>query len=106
MDQPDDIVNLALGFDYKDFSIRVSMLYQTDIFTGVNFWPQLRSHTSAYRRWDIAAKQKLPWYNIEVFCNLNNINGAKDISIIQGGGVPISEQQYGLTADLGLRLEF
>ena len=106
LDQPDDIVNLALGFDYKDFSIRVSMLYQTDIFTGVNFWPQLRSHTSAYRRWDIAAKQKLPWYNIEVFCNLNNINGAKDISIIQGGGVPISEQQYGLTADLGLRLEF
>ncbi len=106
LDQPDDIVNISLGFDYKDFSVRVSMLYQTDIFTGVNFWPQLRSHTSAYRRWDLAAKQKLPWYGLEVFGNLNNINGAKDISVIQVGGVPLSEQQYGLTADLGLRLEF
>lgn len=107
LDQPDDIVNVSLGFDYKDFSVRVSMLYQTDIFTSVNFWPQLRSHTSAYRRWDLAAKQKLPWYGLEVFCNLNNINGASDNSVIQGGGgVPLSEQQYGLTADLGLRLEF
>ena len=70
---------MSLGFDYKGFSIRVSMLYHTDIFTGVNFWPQLRSHTSAYRRWDLAAKQELPWYGIEVFGNLNNMNSAKDI---------------------------
>jgi TonB-dependent receptor len=107
LDQPDDILNVSLGFDYLDFSVRVSMLYQTDIFTGVNFWPQLRSHTSAYRRWDLAAKQKLPWYGLEVFCNINNINGASDNSVIQGGGgVPLSEQQYGLTADLGLQIEF
>ncbi len=107
LDQPDDIVNFSVGFDYEDFSIRLSMLYQTDIFTGVNFWPQLRSHTSTYKRWDLSAKQKLPWFGIEVFCNLNNINGASDISVIQGGGgVPLSEQQYGLTADVGLRVEF
>lgn len=105
LDQPDDIVNMSLGFDFKDFSIRISMLYQTDIFTGVNFWPQLRANTSAYKRWDLAVSQKLPWYGIKVFCNLNNINGAEDISVIQGGGVPLSEQQYGLTANLGLRVE-
>ena len=107
LDQPDDIINLSLGFDYKDFSIRVSMLYQTDIFTGVNFWPQLRSNTSAYTRWDLAAKQELPWFKLQIFGNINNINGAKDISVIQGGGgVPISEQEYGMTADFGLRWNF
>jgi hypothetical protein len=104
LDQPDDIVNFSIGFDYKDFSVRVSMLYQTDIFTGVNFWPQLRSHTSAYTRWDLAVKQELPWYGVQVFCNINNLNAAKDLSIIEGGNVPLSEQQYGLTADLGIRL--
>jgi TonB-dependent receptor len=31
--QPNHIVNLSLGYDYKDFSVRVSMLYQADIFT-------------------------------------------------------------------------
>lgn len=107
LDQPNDIVNLSLGFDYEDFSIRVSMLYQTDIFTGVDFWPQLRSNTSAYTRWDLAAKQKLPWYGIQVYGDINNINAAEDVSVIQGGGgVPESEQDYGMTADIGLRWNF
>jgi TonB-dependent receptor len=105
LDQPDDIINLSLGFDYKDFSVRVSMLYQTDIFSGTNYWPQLRSHTSAYRRWDLSTKQTLPWFNIELYGDINNINGANDVSVIQGaGGLPTSEQDYGLTADLGLRV--
>jgi TonB-dependent receptor len=106
LDQPDDIINLSLGFDYSDFSIRVSMLYQTDIFTGTNYWPQLRSHTSAYRRWDLSAKQILPWFNVEVYGDVNNINSANDVSVIQGGGLPTSEQDYGLTADLGIKWNF
>ncbi len=103
LDQPDNIANLSLGFDYKDFSIRVSMLYQADIFTGANFWPQLRTNTSAYTRWDLACKQELPWFNIQIFGDLYNINGANDISVIQGGGVPQAVQNYGMTGDLGLR---
>ena len=103
LDQPDNIANLSLGFDYKDFSIRISMLYQADIFTGANFWPQLRTNTSAYTRWDLACKQELPWFNIQIYGDLNNINGANDISVIQGGGVPQSVQNYGMTGDLGLR---
>jgi len=103
--QPDDIFNISLGFDYKDFSIRASLLYQADIFTGINFWPQLRTHTSAYQRWDFAAKQKLPWLNIELYGNINNLNNAKDESVIQGGGVPQSLQDYGMTANLGVRLK-
>lgn len=103
IDQPDDIVNLTLGFDYEGFSIRVAMLYQSNIFTGPNFWPQLRSYTSPYRRWDLAAKQDLPWFGLQLYTDLNNINSANDVSVIQGGGVPIAEQDYGFTADLGLR---
>lgn len=103
--QPEDIVNLSIGFDYKGFSIRTSMIYQTDVFTGPNFWPQLRAHTSGYRRWDLAVKQELPWYGIQLFGNINNINSAKDVSV-QGGGVPTSMQDYGLTADLGIRWKF
>ncbi|MHB8579803.1 MAG: TonB-dependent receptor [Ignavibacteriaceae bacterium] len=103
LDQPDNIVNLSLGFDYLGFSVRVSMLYQADIFTGPNVWPQLKTHTSAYTRWDLAAKQELPWFGIQIYGDLNNINGANDISVIQGAGVPQSEQDYGMTADVGLR---
>lgn len=104
--QPDNILNVSFGFDYKDFSIRIAMLYQSDIFTGPNFWPQLRAQTSASTRWDVSIKQGLPWYGVQLFANINNITGAKDVSIIPVGGVPTSEQYYDLTAELGLKWQF
>jgi TonB-dependent receptor len=102
--QPDDIINLSLGFDYSGFSIRVAMIYQNNIFTGPNYYPQLRGYTAAYRRWDIAAKQELPWYGIEIYTDLNNINAANDMQTIQGGS-PSSIANYGFTSDLGLRVK-
>lgn len=104
--QPDDILNLSLGYDYQAFSLRVSLLYQDDIFTGPSFWPQLRSYTPAYRRWDLSVKQGLPWLGVELYGDIYNMNGAEELSIIQGGGVPVSRQSYGATADLGLRVNF
>ncbi|MGE5621075.1 MAG: TonB-dependent receptor [archaeon] len=107
LDQPNDIINLSLGFDYAGFSARVSMLYQTHVFTATDLYPQLRTNTAAYRRWDLAIKQDLPWFGLQIYGDLNNINGAKDVSVIQGGGgVPRSLQDYGMTADLGIRFKF
>jgi TonB-dependent receptor len=102
--QPDNIFNLSLGYDLGGFSARVSVLYQADIFTGPNYWPQLRTNTSPYTRWDLSVKQDLPWYGVQVFAAINNINGASDVSVIQSAtGVPRAQQQYGMTADLGIR---
>lgn len=107
IDQPDDIANFTIGYDYKGFSVRIAFLYQSNIFTSPNFWPQLRSYTSPYRRWDLAAKQDLPWFGTEVYMDLNNITSANDVSVISGGaGVPIAEQDYGMTGDLGVRWKF
>lgn len=104
--QPDDIINLSLGFDYRDFSIRIAMLYQADIFTGVNFWPQIRTNTASYRRWDIAFKQTLPWNNLELYGAINNINGASDKEILQLSRKLKSIEDYGATGYLGIRWNF
>lgn len=105
--QPDNIANLSIGYDYKGFSIRVSMIYQDNIFSGPNYWPQLRTNTSAYTRWDLAAKQNLPWYGLQLYGDLNNLNSEDDIQVIQAPtGVPQSQQSYGMTADIGLRVRF
>ncbi|MHB8578890.1 MAG: TonB-dependent receptor [Ignavibacteriaceae bacterium] len=104
--QPDNIANLSLGYDYQGFSIRISMIYQDNIFSGPNFWPQLRTNTSAYTRWDLSAKQDLPWYGLQVYGDLSNINGENDVQVIQAPtGVPQSQQDYGMTADLGIRIK-
>jgi TonB-dependent receptor len=104
--QPDDIVNLSLGYDYQGFSIRVSMIYEDNIFSGPDFWPALRTTTAAYRRWDISAKQELPWFGVQIYGDVNNLNSENDVQVIQAPtGVPQSEQDYGMTADLGIRLK-
>lgn len=101
--QPNDIVNLSIGFDYNKFSILVSMIYQAQIYNSTNFYNSLRSDKAKYLRWDLSAKQGLPWYGIEVFFDVNNINSEEDVYTIRGSGLPNSISNYGLTADLGFR---
>jgi len=103
INQPDDIVNLSVGYDYKSFSVLVSMISQTNIYNATNFYNSLRSDKAKYLRWDLSAKQGLPWYGVELFLDINNINGENDTYIIRGSGFPTSESSYGLTADLGIR---
>ncbi len=102
--QPKDIVNFSVGYDYKDFFARISMLYQAKVFQGPSFWPELVNYSDDYVRWDLSVKQELPWYGIQVFCNLNNLTNAKDVLLNRGSGYTSSMQHYGRTVDIGLRI--
>ena len=104
IDQPDDIINVQLGYDYKGFSARISMLYQTSIFKSPNFWPELNNYTDSYLRWDFSVRQKLPWAGLEVFSNINNISSAQDRNLVAGANWESSIQHYGMTVDLGVRI--
>ncbi len=104
--QPDDIVNLTLGYDYRGFSVRVSSIYSAKIFTTPSQYSVVRASTSAYNRWDIALKQDLPLQGLAAYCNLNNINGANDVSVISSpNAVPRSEQSYDFMVEFGLRYQ-
>ncbi len=105
IDQPNDIVNVTLGYDLGGFGARVSMLYNGNIFQSYNFWPQLRSTTAQLIQYDAQVKQDLPWSGLQVYLDLNNINGEPNIQNIQGSGFPSYEYYYGMTADLGIRMQ-
>ncbi len=105
-DQPSYIANATLGYDYRGFSIRVSYLYQTDVITYIdNLHPILDNYTGAYSRWDAAIKQNLPM-GLQVFLNLNNLNNRRDHSFQGDTSHPVYTQNYGFTADLGVRYSF
>ncbi len=106
IDQPDNIINLSLGYDFKGFSFRASMLYQADIFEGPNFYRELRSSSAEYLRWDIALKQDLPWNGLQFYCNFNNITNTADIVLNDVRKFPTSIDHYGMTIDAGLRWKF
>ena len=104
LNQPDDILNLAIGADYRGFSGRISLLYQNNVFKQPDFWMQNRVISDKYIRWDLSVRQELPWHGIQVFLNLNNIAGRNDMDLNQKTGFPVTIQMYGMTGDLGLRV--
>ena len=103
IDQPNDIFNISLGYDFKGFSARISMMYTDDVFTNSNRYNDLKGYKGKYIRWDASLKQKLPVKGLQVFMNLNNISGTIDQYYVRGASYPVNEQYYGLTVDLGLR---
>ncbi len=103
LNQPNDIINLAMGYDYRGFSVRVSMYYQDNVFMQPSFWMQERVLSAKFTRWDLSVKQDLPWYGLQVYLNLNNITSMNDVSINERTSYPASEQRYGSEAQLGLR---
>ena len=104
--QPDHIFNATVGYDYRGFSIRISVLYQSDIFKQNNFYRELRGHSDDYTRWDISIKQNLPFKGVKLLFSLSNLSGAVERDLNEGTGYPLREQHYGMTADLGLRYQF
>ncbi len=105
--QPSFIANLTIGYDYRDFSIRVSYLYQDDVAASIHSSQPLNDHfTGKYYRWDVTAQQKLPW-GLELFGNFNNINNRPDRNFrAEVGEHPSYIEYYGFTMDLGLRARF
>ncbi len=104
LNQPKDIFNISAGYDYEGFSSRLSVFYQDNVFKQPSFWLQERIHSGKYLRFDLSVKQKLPWYGLQVFFNLNNITGEDDIDLNQKTAFPAARQRYGMTGDLGVRL--
>ncbi len=108
IEQPDDILNLTLGYDIGGFSARLSFLYQDNVLRSANStYQELDSYTAPYTRWDFTAYQKLPWFEgLQVYLNLNNITNRPDrqySSILE----KLSDvQYYGATGDLGVRYSF
>jgi TonB-dependent receptor len=103
INQPNDIVNVSLGYDYKGFSIYASMLFQSNIFSSTNFWEELRGITDDFYRYDISIKQELPLHGLQFFVNLTNVSRATDRNINQGDKFITSESFYGFGVDLGIR---
>jgi len=106
IDQPNEIFNLSIGYDYKGFSGRLSVLSKSDIFMQTNFWKELRQTTDDYIRWDLSVKQKLPVKGLEIFLNINNITEAVDKNRYYTSSSLALEQHYGKTIDLGFKYSF
>jgi len=108
IDQPNDILNITLGYDLGGFSARLSFLYQDNVLRSADpTYKELDSYTDAYYRWDFTAYYSLPWYEgLQVYLNLNNITNRPDRQFRSVLEKLSSVEYYGATADMGIRYSF
>ena len=108
IDQPDDILNVTLGYDIGGFSARLSFLYQDNVFREAHTtYEELDSYTDAYYRWDFTAYQKLPWLEgLQIYLNINNITDRPDRRFTSVLEKLSYVEYYGATADLGIRYSY
>jgi TonB-dependent receptor len=104
LNQPNDLLNVTLGYDYAGFSARISFLFQDNIFRNPDWWPQLRTMSGRYGRWDLSVKQELPWAGLQVYVNANNLNTEKDVTNNAHRSFPVAIDQYGLSVMAGVRV--
>ncbi|MDT0630912.1 TonB-dependent receptor [Rubrivirga litoralis] len=108
-EQPDFIANVALGYDYRSFSARVSMAHQGEYFTrfgdGANRDAAARG---GFTRWDLAVKQAVR-PGVMLLLNVNNLTGVEEtrlrINDVIGRTLLNDSQIYGTTIDFGLRVD-
>jgi TonB-dependent receptor len=106
INQPNDIANLFIGYDYKGFSAKVTMVYQGNSVSFIGAYPEQDGFTADYYRVDVSVRQILPWAGLQLFLDVNNLNNRQNVSrqiTIDGF---TSQKNYGLTANLGVRYTF
>lgn len=103
INQPNDILNSYIGYDYKGFSSRISFIFQGNSVSYVGNFEERDGFSKDYFRIDASVRQILPWYGIEVYLDMNNLNSESNQSAQKSISGFTNEQNYGLTMNLGIR---
>lgn len=103
INQPDHLLNLTLGFDYKGFSIRGAMRYKSRIFTSNDWYEKLRGYSVDFYRYDLSIKQQMPVDGLEFFLNVNNLTNEVEHSVINHKNYTSYLESYGRNANIGFR---
>ena len=106
---PEFLGNVSLGYDVAGFSGRVSLFHKGKHNVSLSAGGFNDLETNAFTRIDIALKQRITDY-LAVFVNIHNVTNVEDgstlIRRIYGYSLFDQSEQYGLTADVGVYVDF
>ncbi len=98
--QNDILANLSIGYDYKDFSIRISSLYQGPTYIPAQYQVSEQVKEELFR-WDIKMTQRFT-DNIRFSLDFNNITNWRDLTTMRYHGFIVSKEQYGWQGYAGI----
>jgi TonB-dependent receptor len=107
--QPEFFGNFAIGYDIGGLSARVSVFHQGEFYRSFSVNGRSDGVVDAFTRWDLAVKQRIT-DSISLLLNVNNFTDADEgtsiLNNVQDWDLLNTSETFGLTADLGLRLNF
>jgi TonB-dependent receptor len=103
LNQPNDIANIFVGYDYKGFSAKVTLAYQGNSVSYIGAFPEYDGFTADYFRVDLSIRQTLPWSGLQIFLDITNLNNRQNISRQVSIDGFTNQKNYGLQANLGVR---
>jgi len=106
LDQPNSLFNARIGWDYKNFSSRLSFRFQGETVRSLD--PVLNitdSFLDDEFRMDFTAKQKIT-DRLSIMLDLSNITEFIEDSHLNSHNLLRSSEFYGFTSQLGLRYEY
>jgi TonB-dependent receptor len=101
--QPSDFGNLAIGYDIKGFSSRLSVYFQGRYFSDIAVDKIQDRFKIAYSRWDLSLKQQIN-KNLTAFLNITNFTNPIEGNDYRYEDLWRSRIKYGASIDLGVRL--
>jgi len=107
--QPEFFGNFAVGYDIGGLSTRLSLFYQGDFPRSYSADGEFQSITNKFTRWDLSVKYKATEY-LSILFNVNNLNdfeerNSSDHIVAPYWSNTTSRLRYGLTSDLGVRID-
>jgi TonB-dependent receptor len=114
-DQPEQILNVILGWDFKGFSARVSYRYQAKTVESLDArYTVFDVYYDTFSLWDLMLNQKIT-DNISCYANLSNIGNHIDDYYFGAqsahgtyparDALPRNSEFYGFRAQLGVRIK-
>jgi len=105
--QPEFFGNASIGYDIYGFSARISLFFQSEYTSIYSADGRTDVITNSLRRWDLSLKQQIT-NKINVMLNVNNLTNADEGTSVKnrinGWMLPYHNENYRLTADLGVQV--
>lgn len=105
VNQPNDIGNVNIGYDYKGFSAKVTFVFQGNSVTFVGAYPEQDGYSKDYFSIDFSARQMLPWTGLQLFFDAKNLNNESNMAAQNSINGFTSQNYYGFVANLGIRYD-
>lgn len=106
--QPEFFGNVALGYDLGGFSARISVYYQGEFNSSFSPGGLTDATTGSFSRWDLTVKQRAT-QNISLILTVSNLLDVEEknytLNRVYDWRRPNLSEKYGLTADIGVRID-